>query len=161
MSDTQRRQLAPNRFALHLIGIAVLACVPATSAYDLELSWFTIDGGGGASSGGTLQLTGTIAQPDADVPLTGGTFELVGGFWPGAASEPACDGQRGDANCDGAIDFFDIDAFLLALFDPPTYGASYCSGSTCAADVDCSSAVDFFDIDPFLTCLFAACPNCP
>lgn len=69
--------------------------------------------------------------------------------------------ERGDANCDGSVDFFDIDPFLEALFDPIGYAATYCGGSTDTVDVDCSGGVDFFDIDPFLTCLFSSCPPCP
>ncbi len=76
---------------------------------------------------------------------------------PGAG----CPGERGDANCDGLVDFFDIDAFLQALFDPTGYAATFCGGSNCAVDVDCSGGVDFFDIDAFLACLFSACPPCP
>ncbi len=72
-----------------------------------------------------------------------------------------CPGQRGDTNCDGGIDFFDIDPFLLALFNPAQYASTFCGGSICAADIDCSGQVDFFDIDPFLACLFTACPPCP
>ncbi len=68
---------------------------------------------------------------------------------------------QGDANCDGSVDFFDIDPFLLAVFDPATYQASYCGGSLAAADANCDGSVDFFDIDPFLACLFGACPPCP
>jgi hypothetical protein len=48
------------------------------------------------------------------------------------------------------VDFFDIDPFLLALFDP--LGAS--AVQRCAADVNRDGAVDFFDIDPFLAALF-------
>lgn len=51
-----------------------------------ELSWYTIDGGGGRSSGGPYTLTGTIGQPDAAYSA-GGNFELLGGFWPGG---PLC-----------------------------------------------------------------------
>ncbi len=69
--------------------------------------------------------------------------------------------ERGDANCDGSVDFFDIDPFLEALFDPIGYAAVYCGGSTDTVDVDCSGGVDFFDIDPFLACLFSSCPPCP
>ncbi len=72
-----------------------------------------------------------------------------------------CPGERGDTNCDGGVDFFDIDPFLLALFNPTQYAATFCGGSTCAVDIDCSGAVDFFDIDPFLACLFSTCPPCP
>ncbi len=68
---------------------------------------------------------------------------------------------RGDVNCDGSIDFFDIDPFLLALFDLPAYQSQFCGGSIATADVDCSGGVDFFDIDPFLACLFSTCPPCP
>ncbi len=46
------------------------------------IDWFTIDGGGGASSGGTYTLSGTIGQPDAGT-LSGGSYTLEGGFWPG------------------------------------------------------------------------------
>ncbi len=77
------------------------------------------------------------------------------------AEPPTCPGDRGDANCDGTIDFFDIDPFLLSLFNPAAYTAANCGGSLCAADIDCNGGVDFFDIDPFLTCLFSTCPPCP
>jgi hypothetical protein len=47
-----------------------------------EISWYTIDGGGGTSSGGPYTLTGTIGQPDAGWSI-GGIYELLGGFWLG------------------------------------------------------------------------------
>jgi hypothetical protein len=47
-----------------------------------EINWYTIDGGGGTSSGGPYTLTGTIGQPDADW-CSGGEYELLGGFRPG------------------------------------------------------------------------------
>src|SRR5213594_2425586 len=45
-----------------------------------DLSWFTIDGGGGTSTGGVYSVSGTIGQPDAGV-MSGGNYSLVGGFW--------------------------------------------------------------------------------
>ncbi len=53
---------------------------------DYSISWHTIDGGGGQSSGGPYMLTGTIGQPDAAYSA-GGNYELLGGFWPGG---PLC-----------------------------------------------------------------------
>lgn len=52
---------------------------------DYDLSWNTIDGGGGTSYSGdfSLELTGTIGQPDAGPLLQGGTFTFAGGFWAG------------------------------------------------------------------------------
>ena len=51
-------------------------------AQSYNIDWFTVDGGGGVSSGGTFSLSGTIGQPDAG-RLTGGSFALEGGFWGG------------------------------------------------------------------------------
>ncbi len=61
----------------------------------------------------------------------------------------------GDTNCDGNVDFFDIDPFLLALFDPAQYAIDFPDCDILSADVDGSGGVDFFDIDPFLEVLFA------
>lgn len=44
------------------------------------IDWFTIDGGGGTSTGGVYSVSGTIGQPDAGV-MSGGNFTLQGGFW--------------------------------------------------------------------------------
>ncbi|MDQ7029934.1 MAG: hypothetical protein Q9O62_09260 [Ardenticatenia bacterium] len=51
------------------------------SGYDL--TWWTVDGGGGTVNGGGYALMGTAGQPDAAVALTGGDFTLYGGFWSG------------------------------------------------------------------------------
>ena len=51
-------------------------------AQSYSVDWFTIDGGGGVSSGGSYTLSGTIGQPDAGT-LSGGNYTLEGGFWPG------------------------------------------------------------------------------
>ena len=47
-----------------------------------DLTWHTIDGGGGQSSGGGYQLQGTIGQPDAGAS-SGGDYSLQGGIWGG------------------------------------------------------------------------------
>jgi outer membrane protein assembly factor BamB len=61
----------------------------------------------------------------------------------------------GDLNCDGAIDAFDIEPYLLILFDPETYAAEYpkCDGQT-AGDINVDGSVNAFDIEPFLELLF-------
>jgi hypothetical protein len=45
------------------------------------INWFTIDAGGGTSSGGIFAISGTIGQPDAAWPMAGGNFSLTSGFW--------------------------------------------------------------------------------
>jgi hypothetical protein len=53
------------------------------AAQQYKIDWYTIDGGGGTSSGGQYTLSGTIGQPDAG-RLAGGSFVIEGGFWGGA-----------------------------------------------------------------------------
>ena len=55
-------------------------CLSA-SAQSYTIDWFKISGGGGTSTGGTYQVTGTIGQPDASGAMTGGNYSLTGGFW--------------------------------------------------------------------------------
>jgi hypothetical protein len=45
-----------------------------------SIDWFTIDGGGGTSTGALYSVSGTIGQPDAGGPLSGGNYSLTGGF---------------------------------------------------------------------------------
>jgi hypothetical protein len=81
---------------------------------------------------------------------------------------PACDplglgvlaptGPAGDVNCDGAVDFFDIDPFVLALFDAEGYDAAFPDCNIQNGDLNGDHSVDFFDIDPFVACLFETCP---
>ena len=64
------------------LATVTLAQVRAPLTYDL--SWFTIDGGGGASTGDGYAVSGTAGQPDAGV-MTGSaggkSYALNGGFW--------------------------------------------------------------------------------
>src|SRR6185503_421561 len=53
----------------------------------LNIAWWTIDGGGGASSGGAFSINGAIGQMEAGT-LTGGTFTLSGG-WGGVVGVPS------------------------------------------------------------------------
>lgn len=58
----------------------LLAFAGVSEAQNYSIDWFTIDGGGGTSSGGPYTLTGTIGQPDAG-RLSGGNYVVEGGFW--------------------------------------------------------------------------------
>ncbi len=62
--------------------MASAAQAQAGSGYDL--TWNTIDGGGGTSSGGGYTLSGTVGQADAGASVSG-TYTIVGGFWAGLA----------------------------------------------------------------------------
>jgi hypothetical protein len=45
------------------------------------IDWYKIAGGGGTSTGGTYQVSGTIGQPDASGAMSGGQYSVTGGFW--------------------------------------------------------------------------------
>jgi hypothetical protein len=60
---------------------------------------------------------------------------------------------RGDMNCDGAVNTFDIDPFVLALTDPAAYEMWYGECVLMYADINADGAVNTFDIDPFVILL--------
>jgi hypothetical protein len=65
--------------------LLVLGCfvglTKSALAQNYSIDWYTIDGGGGTSTGGVYSVTGTIGQPDAGALMTGGNYTLQGGFW--------------------------------------------------------------------------------
>ena len=67
---------------------------------------------------------------------------------------------KADANCDGFVDNFDIDAFVLALTGgQAAWEAVYTCEYFCANDINRDGGVDNFDIDPFVACVLAG--GCP
>ena len=60
---------------------AALLSSASVNAQPFSIDWYTIDGGGGTSTGGVYSISGTIGQHDAGGPMTGGNFSLTGGFW--------------------------------------------------------------------------------
>lgn len=82
---------------------------------------------------------GNFAPTGGDVSLT--LIGTSGGF------------ALGDLNCDGAVDAFDIDPFVLALIDPAGYAAAYPNCDMMLADINGDGVVDAFDIDPFVELL--------
>jgi hypothetical protein len=57
-------------------------------AQNYSVDWFTIDTGGGTSTGAVYTVNGTIGQPDAGGPMVGGGYSLTGGFWSLLAVTP-------------------------------------------------------------------------
>src|SRR5436190_7754944 len=66
---------------LLILSSALLFSAAITRAQSFTIDWFTIDAGGGSSTGGVYSVSGTIGQPDAGPILTGGNFSVTGGFW--------------------------------------------------------------------------------
>jgi len=58
----------------------------ALAADSYTLSWWTVDSGGGTSSGNGYTLSGTLGQPDAGTLASGGGYTLASGFWHGGVA---------------------------------------------------------------------------
>lgn len=86
----------------------------------------------------------------------GGSPALAGGnlYSVGPAGLVAISGiLTGDANCDGAVNNFDIDWFVLALIDPAGYAQALPNCDRNSADANEDGAVNNFDIDAFVALL--------
>ncbi len=137
-----------------LIAILFLAATGASSrgqsggGYDL--TWSTIDGGGATFSiGGGYELGATSGQPDAQTPplMSGGPFELTGGFWPAATVCYCLSDMNGDGERNGA----DIERFVGCILD---------GGDCSCADVDQADGVTLADVEAFAADLLAG-DSCP
>jgi hypothetical protein len=122
--------------------LVALAMWVAPAHAQPAFNWFSIDCGGSISTGGGLSLVGTIGQPDAAAPITGGVLSLTGGF---RAFVPC----PADFNGNGTTDVADIFAFLIAWF----------AGSPSADFNGSGGAPTVADIFVFLTAWFAGCPT--
>ncbi len=86
------RPITPLKLVLMIL-VSIVAGLVGAVAYaqvggSFDLSWNTVDGGGGTSStGGTYSVGGTIGQPDAG-SMQNGQWAVQGGFWAAAASSP-------------------------------------------------------------------------
>lgn len=73
-----------------------------------------------------------------------------------AAPPPAISRNAGDANCDGRVDFLDIDPFAALLADAARWSAQTgCprEAAVCLGDCNGDGRVDFADINPFVALL--------
>jgi hypothetical protein len=119
------------------------ASAPAQMGPGLDLSWNSLDCGGGTSTGGVLTLIGTIAQPDAGA-MTSGGLELVGGFFGGTEGPPPC---YPDCNQDALLTVADFGCFQTKFVAGDPYADCNQSGTLTVADFGC-----------FQTRFVAGCP---
>jgi len=113
--------------------IIVLVTISMAGA-DYSISWYTIEGGGGQSSGGQYIVSGTIGQPDAGY-LGSGNYELLGGFWVGG---PLC-----------IVEFEDFARFAVYWMQ---------SGTGLPADLFEDGVIDYDDLLEFANLWLCICP---
>ena len=114
--------------------IFVLFSLTAVGYCDYSISWYTIDGGGGTSSGAQYIVKGTIGQHDAAYSAVG-SYELLGGFWPG---EPSC-----------FVDFEHFARFAQYWLE---------TGENLPADLYEDNIVDELDLNEFVNYWLWYCP---
>ncbi|MBK8913464.1 MAG: hypothetical protein IPM64_02485 [Phycisphaerales bacterium] len=61
--------------------------------------------------------------------------------------------EKGDMNCDGIVNNFDIDPFVLAILSPADYALAYPGCPISNGDINLDNATNNFDIDPFVVCV--------
>jgi hypothetical protein len=108
---------------------------------NLDLTWNTIDGGGGVSTGGGFDLIGTIGQPDAG-SSSGAGFSLSGGFL--GSGPPPC---YPDCNTDDVLTVADFGCFQTKFVSGDPYADCNGDGHRTVADFGC-----------FQTRFVAGCP---
>jgi hypothetical protein len=149
-----------NKTNLHIFAAAAAMGAAGAAHGQFAISWYSIDGGGTTVpiTGGSFSLAGTIGQPDAG-KLTGGAFELLGGFWGGAGGATHC-----YANCDAStvspilnVDDFTcfINAFALGQSLPPPLQQPH------YANCDGSTTAPVLNVDDFTCFINAYALGCP
>jgi hypothetical protein len=104
--------------------------------------WIRVSGAGSAAGSFQMSLLG----PECFYDLTDLDHD-------GILDECESCGPLGDANCDGAVNGYDIDPFVTALTNPTQWSAAHACDFLCANDCNGDGAVNGYDIDPFVTLL--------
>ncbi len=142
-----------------LYSFIMTAFLASPALGQFALDWWTTAGGGGTSVSASFELAATVGQTQANsVALSGGGFTLVGGFW---VPPPAPALHPGDLNCDGIVDFDDINPFIIALADPVAYQQAYPDCNFLNGDCNGDGYVDFDDINPFIVLLSSKTHSTP
>jgi len=111
-----------------------------------------------------LHIDGELARIGSFWEAFPPSYVAWGDFIQGAASRHRWDyfrlavfvaPQTGDVNCDGTVDFGDINPFVQVLTDGEGYQQTYSGCWPENADINGDGAVDFGDINPFVELLTA------
>lgn len=120
--------------------LGMILPLPAQSGGDYELSWYSVDGGGGVSTTLSEQYTiiGTIGQHDAHPGISGGDYVLGSGFF-----------GRGSACY--------VDLYALSIFASEWLTLEFGFGHT--FDLDNNSKVNLLDFNYISEFWLLYCPE--
>ncbi len=108
----------------------------------------------GLKADGSLRAWGNNSWGQSNVPTPNTGFVAVEG---GTLHSLALKAFPADLDCNGIVDFDDINPFILALADPAAYSAQYPRCHLLNGDCDGNGYVDFDDINPFIVLLSGFC----
>jgi hypothetical protein len=135
--------------------------VVAAGTTPLGYQWYK--GGAALTDGGAISGATTANLAISPASLTdAGNYDVIVTNGCGSATSASATltvWQRGDLNCDGAVDFDDINPFVTALVSRANYEAAFPNCRWLNGDIDGNGTVDFDDINPFVACLVQnGCP---
>lgn len=143
----EARLLASNGRAYNYLGISaalsgdtvILGSADTDAAADTSSVGYVFGGVSDCNGNGVLDL--------CDV-ATGTSHDTNGNGIP-----DECEAHPGDLNCDGVVDFGDINPFVIALTGYDAYRAAFPACRWLNADCNGDDAVNFADINPFVALL--------
>ncbi len=145
------------------LSICLTEYVPATGACCDELTGVCTDGVDGADCvGANLRFVANTFCVDLVPPCgerTGACCYEDGSC--AIVTREQCLYAPADMNCDGIINFDDIDPFVTALVGAEGYYAEFPDCNYLNGDIDGNGIVNFDDIDPFVNLLVAGGPPFP
>lgn len=112
---------------------------------------FSLDTGGDSVPDGSRSIYGIDADAGVPVPPAAYAVDLIDGSAGAGATIRVV--PLGDLNCDGLVNNFDVDPFVLALTNPPEYATAHPGCDIWGADANRDGAINNFDIDAFVALL--------
>jgi len=134
-------------------------------SYDYGIIWYRFSGDAGLTWSAEVRVSQNEAIPPIDLPEQGANVVKLAEYGSGfcAMWQDKRDGNIdlymrnyvgsavvGDLDCDGDVDFDDINPFVLALSGEAAYLVQYPDCHWLNADCDGDGDVDFDDINPFV-----------
>jgi hypothetical protein len=116
-------------------------------------AWAFVNGPVTPAAGEFAQVRDFVTVRVCDVWAAGSFLLLSGGEPSTTLVQHLTARLPGDLNCDGAVNAFDIDPFVLALTDPVSYAVAFPDCDYMLGDVNGDGIVNVFDIDPFVLLL--------